>query len=67
MPAQQYRELSSTMWDMGKLMDVAQMGKKGGLASAANLTPAERSERARKAVKARWDKAKARKGKKKGL
>jgi hypothetical protein len=31
-------------------------GKKGGKARAANMTPEERSEAARKAVKARWDK-----------
>ncbi len=34
-------------------------GKKGGLARAAKLTPAQRSESARKAVKARWAKLKA--------
>ena len=33
-------------------------GRKGGLARAANLTPEERSEAARKAVQARWKKAK---------
>jgi len=33
-------------------------GKKGGLARAAKLTPEERSESARKAVQARWVKAK---------
>jgi len=32
-------------------------GKKGGPARAAKLTPAERSESARKAVQARWAKA----------
>ncbi len=31
-------------------------GKKGGKARAANMTPEERSEAARKAVKARWAK-----------
>lgn len=36
-------------------------GKKGGLARAAKLTPAERSESARKAVQARWAKTKAKK------
>jgi hypothetical protein len=36
-------------------------GKKGGKATAANRTPAERSEAAKKAVLARW--AKAKKGK----
>lgn len=34
-------------------------GKKGGLARAANLTPEQRSEIARKAVQARWDRGKA--------
>lgn len=33
-------------------------GKKGGLARAAKLTPKQRSESARKAVQARWTKAK---------
>jgi len=33
-------------------------GNKGGLARAAKLTPAERSESARKAVQARWAKTK---------
>ena len=33
-------------------------GKKGGLARAAKLTPEQRSESARKAVQARWAKAK---------
>ena len=32
-------------------------GKKGGPARAANMTPEERSESARKAVLARWEKA----------
>ena len=31
-------------------------GKKGGTARAANMTPEERSESARKAVQARWAK-----------
>jgi hypothetical protein len=34
-------------------------GKKGGTARAAKMTPEERSESARKAVQARWEKAKA--------
>jgi hypothetical protein len=34
-------------------------GKKGGLARAATLTPAQRSESARKAVQARWAKENA--------
>jgi len=33
-------------------------GKKGGLARAANMTPQERSESARKAVLARWARVK---------
>jgi hypothetical protein len=33
-------------------------GKKGGLARAANMTPQERSDSARKAVLARWAKVK---------
>ena len=33
-------------------------GEQGGKARAANMTPEERSESARKAVKARWDKKK---------
>jgi len=33
-------------------------GLKGGLARAAKMTPEERSESARKAVLARWEKAK---------
>jgi hypothetical protein len=37
-------------------------GKKGGPARAANLTPKQRSESARKAVQARWAKAKEGKG-----
>ena len=35
------------------------MARKGGKARAKKLTPEERSESARKAVQARWDKAKA--------
>jgi hypothetical protein len=34
-------------------------GKKGGTARAANMTPEQRSESARRAVQARWEKAKA--------
>jgi hypothetical protein len=37
-------------------------GAKGGPARAARLTPNQRSESARKAVQARWAKAKGRKG-----
>ncbi len=33
---------------------VSEMGRKGGMASAAKLTPEQRQERARKAVVARW-------------
>jgi hypothetical protein len=36
-------------------------GKLGGSVRAANLTPEERSESARKAVQARWAKAKKKK------
>lgn len=36
-------------------------GRKGGLTSAANMTPEERIERARKAVRARWKKMKQQK------
>ena len=36
-----------------------QGGRLGGLARAANMTDAERSESARKAVQARWAKKKA--------
>jgi hypothetical protein len=38
---------------------VSEMGRKGGKASAANLTPEQRTERARKAVAARWAKWRA--------
>jgi hypothetical protein len=37
-----------------KLMDVAELGRQGGRTRAANLSPEERSEGARKASKARW-------------
>lgn len=40
-----------------KKNQIAEMGSKGGKARAASLTPEERSEQARKAVTARWDKA----------
>ena len=39
-------------------------GKKGGQARAANMTPEERSESARKAVQARWERIKNQRGKK---
>ena len=42
---------------MGKLSSAAaQLGRKGGKARAKKLTPAQRSEIARKAVNARWEK-----------
>jgi hypothetical protein len=37
-------------------------GKVGGAKRAANMTPEERSEASRKAVQARWDKQRAKKG-----
>jgi hypothetical protein len=40
------------------LVDVTAAGRKGGEARAANLSPEERSESARKAVQARWAKTK---------
>jgi len=43
-----------------------QKGRKGGKQRAANLTPAQRSEQARKAVQARWAKQAATANKKKG-
>ena len=43
-----------------KLIDPAVIGKKGGKARAAALSKEELSEQARKAVQARWAKAKAR-------
>jgi len=43
---------------MGKkirlIIDVEEMGRKGGLATAANRTPAERKAAAVAAIKARW-------------
>ena len=47
-----------------KLVDVRKIGKKGGTARAANMTPEERKESARKAAQARWGEKK--KGAKKG-
>jgi hypothetical protein len=44
------------------LIDVAAIGKKGGEARAAGMSAAERSESARKAVQARWAKAKKAEG-----
>ena len=40
------------------LVDIVEMGRKGGLARAKKLSAQERSESARKAVKARWAKKK---------
>ena len=40
-------------------MNAKQMGRLGGRASAAKLTPRQRTNKARKAAKARWDKARA--------
>ena len=40
-------------------MTASEMGKKGGKASAAKLTPEQRSARARKAARKRWKKKKA--------
>ena len=37
------------------LIDTAKIGKKGGEARAANLSPKARSESAREASRARWD------------
>ena len=47
---------------MGKNPHAVALGRKGGKARAANLTKQELSEQGRKAVMARWAKAK-RKGK----
>ena len=45
---------------MGKkvrfVIDVTEAGRKGGAATAANRTAAERQEAARKAIQARWEK-----------
>jgi len=40
--------------DSDKLPAAVQLGRRGGKARAANLTPEERSAAARKAAKARW-------------
>jgi len=37
-----------------RLIDPAEIGKKGGLQRARNMTPEERSESARAASRARW-------------
>lgn len=56
-------QISKVMREMGKRGGKAG-GKKGGTARMAALTPEERKELARKAIRARW--AKARKKKQKG-
>lgn len=40
------------------LIDVAEIGRKGGMARAKKMTKEQRSESARKAVTARWEKTK---------
>ena len=42
-----------------RVIDVTEMGRKGGAATAASRTPEERSEAARKAIQARWEKYRA--------
>jgi hypothetical protein len=42
-------------------MTASEMGKKGGKARVAKMTPTERSEQMRKLVKRRWRLAKAKK------
>jgi len=39
-------------------LNAAQMGKLGGKARAASMTPEQRKEAAKKAIRARWDKHK---------
>lgn len=39
--------------------ELRKLGKKGGKKSSDNMTPEQRSERARKAGSARWEKEKA--------
>jgi hypothetical protein len=46
-----------TMTDIKRVM--SELGRRGGLASSAARTPEERSETARKAVTARWDRVRA--------
>lgn len=63
-----FRERSGRREGMKKRKDPAAValgrkgGKKGGPARAAKMTPEERQESARKAVQARWKKAKETKG-----
>lgn len=44
---------------MGKkvkvVVDVTELGRRGGMATAANRTAQERTEAARKAIQARWE------------
>ena len=40
-----------------KTLTASEMGKKGGLARAAKMTPKQRKRSARKAAKVRWGKA----------
>jgi hypothetical protein len=44
---------------MPETMTVAEAGRRGGHATAAKMTPEERSEAARRAVNARWAKVRA--------
>jgi hypothetical protein len=44
---------------MPEIMTVAEAGRRGGHATAAKMTPEERSEAARRAVNARWAKVRA--------
>jgi hypothetical protein len=43
-------------------MTAAEMGRKGGMARVASLTPEERQALARKAAEARWRKPRAKNG-----
>lgn len=45
-------------------MDVVEMARKGGLASAASLTAVERTKRARKAARSKWTRYYAQNGRK---
>mgnify|MGYP001559346334 CR=1 FL=1 len=45
-----------------KIISVADMARKGGLASAAKMTPEQRRKRAAKAAKARWSKRRKKDG-----
>ena len=46
-----------------KELTASEMGRLGGLATSAKLTPEQKSEKGRKAVMARWAKRKAAEGK----